>query len=514
MVRPTVARARVHLLALALVTAACSGSSAGGSSASDVPDAPETSGDTGPDVPPCTPACDDKTCGPDGCGGSCGDCAAPAVCLAGQCCTPDCTDRVCGPDGCGGACGDCAAPTVCLAGQCCTPQCAGKNCGPDGCGGHCGTCAEWSPCLDGVCCTPDCLGKDCGPDGCMGSCGTCTEPAVCIDSLCCAPACAGLECGSDGCGGNCGHCTAPRYCQAGRCALPDADEDGVPDVADPFPDDAERPGEALPGVVYAHSGNTLYLMDVKTYRMDRVADFAGLEGDNESERRMTDLAIDAYGVLWGVSYLRLYTCHPATGQCNLMVDLNGLFPGRNIYEFNALTMVPAAFFGELRDVMIGVSNDGGWFRFDVDYDAHEVEVTRLGTYGYGRRSSGDAYSIEGVGTFAAVDDGRSGDDYIVEVDPRTGQTRPDPVAVLEGRTSVFGLAGWTEHAFAFDRTGEILVVDTIHGRVVTRLVHRVAGNAVALCELGGSPVGAGNPTCDNGSPIEWWGAGVRTLVVE
>jgi hypothetical protein len=296
----------------------------------------------------------------------------------------------------------------------------------------------------------------------------------------------------------------------GACLLPDADGDGVPDVADPFPLDGTRPGEARADVVYAHTATTLYLMDVKTYQLTRSATFTGLAGDNEFERRMTDIAIDAYGVLWGVSYLRLYTCHPETGACTLMVDLEPVVD-EDIYEFNALTMVPGQLFDEPRDVLVGVSNDGGWHRFDVDYDERVVEITRLGEYGRERRSSGDAYSILGIGTFAAVD--RAGtDDFLVAVDPLTGASAPDPVANLPGYGQIFGLAGWTQHAFAFDRSGVILVVDVSSGDVAATLQHRQSGEDVALCRLNSQNVGVGDPVCTGGAAIEWWGAGVRTRI--
>ncbi len=62
---------------------------------------------------PCVPNCDGRNCGPDGCGGSCGDCPPPWTCPEGRCvgtCVPDCVGRQCGPDGCGGLCGCCAHP--------------------------------------------------------------------------------------------------------------------------------------------------------------------------------------------------------------------------------------------------------------------------------------------------------------------------------------------------------------------------------------------------------------------
>src|SRR5262249_968926 len=76
--------------------------------------------------------------------------AAPALTCAlgggtGSCvCNPQCRDGgSCGPDGCGGSCGSCSGGLTCTGGTCvCTPQCSGKACGPDGCGGTCGTCAS------------------------------------------------------------------------------------------------------------------------------------------------------------------------------------------------------------------------------------------------------------------------------------------------------------------------------------------------------------------------------------
>jgi len=102
----------------------------------------------------CTPACDGRACGDDGCGGSCGTCEAGASCDgAGQCvpaCTPDCEGRFCGDDGCGGSCGTCGDGESCQVdiGRCagCTPECGDRACGDDGCGGTCGTCGEGEIC--------------------------------------------------------------------------------------------------------------------------------------------------------------------------------------------------------------------------------------------------------------------------------------------------------------------------------------------------------------------------------
>jgi len=175
-----------------------------------IPDLPDLASDTPPDT--CALQCDDKECGPDGCGGICGICPEVA---------PVCTDQ-----------GKCALD--------CVPDCAGpdgpKQCGSDGCQGSCGECFGLDACVDGACvCQPACDGKDCGLDGCGGVCGECVgDQVACIQGHClCQPDCDGKDCGPDGCGGLCGD-----------AACPDGDGDGVPDDEDVFPNDPDEWGDA------------------------------------------------------------------------------------------------------------------------------------------------------------------------------------------------------------------------------------------------------------------------------
>ncbi|MEC8023958.1 MAG: lamin tail domain-containing protein [Myxococcota bacterium] len=263
-------------------------------------------------VNPCTAVCEGKACGDDGCGGSCGTCDSGEQCTQdGQCdivtcsndtscpagsqcdlasgicvCAPQCTGKTCGDDGCGGTCGvcplgsfcledgtcellDCASDSQCpigsncVGGQCvCSPSCApGQQCGGDGCGGQCGQCPNGSICSStGACiaqpadcssaffCTLDCLAIANGDtsscyDQCQPLTGqsdymlwfNCIEPAcqnapndlACIsvepscadlEALCtsppCTPNCAGKVCGDDGCGGLCGDCAPGTICSA------------------------------------------------------------------------------------------------------------------------------------------------------------------------------------------------------------------------------------------------------------------------------------------------------------
>lgn len=187
----------------------------------------------------CQPACGERQCGDDGCGGSCGSCADGQDCVDGSC-VPACDPKVrldcCGKNLCWfDSCGQQGAfetrcPYGCEAATCldCVPSCEGKTCGTDGCGGTCGTCTGGSVCQVGKCV---CSARDhkacCGTDVCwVDSCGTVGDVAEtcvlsCSNASCvnCIPACEGRQCGSDGCGGTCGTCPEGEECSAtGMCA--------------------------------------------------------------------------------------------------------------------------------------------------------------------------------------------------------------------------------------------------------------------------------------------------------
>jgi hypothetical protein len=153
--------------------------------------------------------------------------AAGAFTLSVACqstCVPACDGMDCGPDGCGGICGECDAGEFCLEDGTC-----GTN---DGCVAtdvpFCGGCAcEACVCaLDPYCCETAwdgiCVGEcqdDCG--GCGGGCDPACEPGfLCEAGECveCIPMCDGMECGDDGCGGSCGTCEGELVCKAGVCA--------------------------------------------------------------------------------------------------------------------------------------------------------------------------------------------------------------------------------------------------------------------------------------------------------
>ena len=208
----------------------------------------------------CVPDCQDKNCGDNGCSGTCGKCGNNAICsnkgkcicpnegcmgvccgyaqvcgANGKCCTPDCDGRVCGNNGCGGSCGLCPANEDCTEGQCdcnnlvcantccppgaicqnnktcCVPDCTGMECGDDGCGGECGLCPD-----DGNLCTTDkCEEGQCTVENNSKSCDDldpCTIGDVCAEAICAGTQkCDDLTfCTADSCSeGNCTYDPAP-----------------------------------------------------------------------------------------------------------------------------------------------------------------------------------------------------------------------------------------------------------------------------------------------------------------
>ncbi|MBM4370473.1 MAG: hypothetical protein FJ098_02415 [Deltaproteobacteria bacterium] len=354
----------------------------------------------------------------------------------------------------------------------CAPDCAGLTCGWDGCGGSCGDCPAGAACVAGQCCVPACTGRECGPDGCGGSCGDCGAAAVCTAGACCAPACTGRDCGPDGCGGWCGFCAEGSLCAAGAC-LTDGDGDGVPDVADPKPADPDFPGTAEPDAVYAHTKDALYVMNVKTYQLDKVGDFQWVaDGGNHL---VTDIGIDRYGVLYAVTFEDIYVCSPVDAGC--------LWVGEQPegISYNGLTLVPKGSLDPYEDTLVAISEDGGWFRLYLE--GAQVTAFQLGAYGAPYTSAGDAYSIDGVGTFAAVHKSGAAEDRLVRVNPSNGHVMAE-VGPITGYSGIFGLAGWAAKAFAFDKGGDVILVDTATGAV--ELLHATG--------------------------LSWWGAGVRTVL--
>lgn len=252
----------------------------------------------------------------------------------------------------------------------------------------------------------------------------------------------------------------------------DKDGDAIPNDDDVFPDDGGQPGIVTPKKIYAHSASTLHTVDVVDYSVANIGPFKWpADGGGH---QMTDVAIDRYGVLYGVTFDRLYVCNPVSAQCfNL-----GTLPG----SYNGLTWIPAGIIDDSgKDSLIGITNPGTWNLLTIKNQ--QVTAQQLGSYGAGYTSAGDAFSIEGVGTFAAVNKNGQASTVIVTVDPKNGKVTGE-LAITQGYSSVYGLAGWEGLILAFDSSSQMIKVDP-----VTKVVTKLGNKGVA-----------------------WWGAGVGTIL--
>ena len=266
-------------------------------------------------------------------------------------------------------------------------------------------------------------------------------------------------------------------CEEVTSAPDDADGDGIPDLADPFPSDPLRPGMVQAFTVYAHTSTELFYISIKHFEVIKVGNFKFPSGT--SDKQMTDIAIDRYGVMYGIGYDAVYVIHPTTAECWKL----GSLP----QSFNGLTLVPREILGTPNDMLVGMSLAGGWWKITLipatATAAARVEVTYVGDYGQGYGSSGDAFSIEGIGTFASVDTDSNDTDFLAEIDPVTGAVKGTPTS-LAGFTQVWGLAGWRGKVYAFDASGKVAVFDL--------QTHQILDQATT-----------NHP---------WWGAGVRTVL--
>ncbi len=255
-----------------------------------------------------------------------------------------------------------------------------------------------------------------------------------------------------------------------HCQLIDSDNDGVPDIADPFPDDSTKPVPGALNTIYAHTSSQLYTMHPSTHEIELVGQFSF----DSNSGSVTDVAVDQYNVLYAVTFNNLFVCDPYTAECFHLASLE--------QSFNGMTLVPAGTVDPNRDIMIGISNAGGWYRIDIVGEA-AAELTLLGTYDSGYTSSGDAYSVKGVGTYAAVNKTGESSDVIVEVDPTNGTVLSE-IGVTTGYTSLYGLAGTADIIFGFDAGGDIISINPSTGE--TNLIVSTSHS--------------------------WWGAGVTTGV--
>lgn len=248
----------------------------------------------------------------------------------------------------------------------------------------------------------------------------------------------------------------------------DADNDGINDDQDPFPNNGDRPGQAAENTIYAQTSSALFTFDPINGSTSKVGNFSF----DQNTGSVTDIAVDRFGVLWAITFDDVFTCNPSTAQCWWL----GALPG----SYNGLTMVPPGTLDPNRDTLVGISQSGEWTKLTLS--GGTITATVLGSYGSSYTSSGDVYSVRGVGTFATVDKNNGTEDFLVQLDPVTGSVLSE-VGKLTGVNSAWGVAGIGRQVFAFDSSGTILELDTTTGAVVSTI----------------------------NTSHAWWGAGVSTV---
>jgi len=219
----------------------------------------------------------------------------------------------------------------------------------------------------------------------------------------------------------------------------------------------ERPPPA-PGKVYAHSADTLYLLEPISKQVTIVGAF-------DCTGSMVDIAIDRTGRMTGSAAISF---NGALGGMLVSVDSTNahcqeLNRGPNLVT--SLTYVPEGTLVANAEALVGYADD----RY-VRVDPTTGNLTNIGLLnnatGGGTKwiSSGDVVSIKDGGTYLTVkpDTGAiAGGDRIVEVDPKTGALKR--IIGPTGSDDVLGLGYWGGIAYGFTIAGTLIQIDLTTG---------------------------------------------------
>ncbi len=230
------------------------------------------------------------------------------------------------------------------------------------------------------------------------------------------------------------------------------------DLSFDFGSPGDRPPPA-PGKVYAHSAETLYLLEPISKQVTTVGPF-------DCTGSMVDIAIDRAGKMTGSAGISfnndlggaLVTVDPATAHCEV------LNRGPNLVT--SLTYVPEGTLLATAEALVGYSED----RY-VRVDPATGTLTDIGLLNNAASggtmwvSSGDVVSIKDGGTYltvkAATGNPGPGGDRIVEVDPKTGALKR--IIGATGMVDVLGLGYWGGIAYGFTIAGKLIQIDLTTG---------------------------------------------------
>ncbi len=294
----------------------------------------------------------------------------------------------------------------------------------------------------------------------------------------------------------------------------DRDGDFIPDFdpsrglsgPDRWPDDPQWPGTVSRDTLYAHDDNGssdgLWGFDVTNDTLTRIDTIVLSDGPtgvtaNDASSSLLDIAIDQFGVLYGITRDRLYICSPITAECFAIAELPEL-PGES-KTFVGLTLLPPGAAGA--DATMAAMSGTGWYQ--IHWLDDPITVSRLGgftgsaggtQYSSFTTASGDAFSIEGVGTFATVHpSGNLNVTDVVRINPANGavleRIGSTPAIGQATYNEAFGIAGWLDgRIYVFDAGGAIFSFDPSDGTPQL------------------------TPLTTTDSNKRWYGAAVRTVI--
>ncbi len=250
-----------------------------------------------------------------------------------------------------------------------------------------------------------------------------------------------------------------------RDAVADVGSDGPPRFGDVAP--LDRPASDVAPLddvlVYANTASELYRVDPRSFAVSLVGRFTF--SDSDQDHQMTDIAVNAAGEIWGITFNAVYRIDAATARCSLVSPLEG--------QYNGLTFVPVGVLNPSVEVLLAVAGSGDYYVVNTG----NGRVQRLGSYG-AYASSGDLVSIASAETWAIVK--VLGDDNLARVDLRSGRTT---LVGPTGVDDVWGLGYWRSRLYGFTQGGQFVTLDPATGRAT---VQSTASRA-------------------------WWGAGVTTI---
>ena len=290
----------------------------------------------------------------------------------------------------------------------------------------------------------------------------------------------------------------------------DIDGDSIPNEDDGWPDDGDMPGTGLMDTVYAQTSTKLFSFNINSEQLWMIGNFVNANNPSQNITQVTDIALDRYGVLYAITFSKIYTCHPQTAKCTFLANLPSSFNGLTLIPMSNVTedlgcppnqgaawinngwgCIPGG--SSFQDIIVGISGSGAWYWLEVN--GQDVTSHPMGGYGSLYSSSGDVFSIEGVGTYAAVNveaDAPPTVDMLLKVNASDGSVIEEisyfemevPGSSTQTYSGLYGMAGWFGDALAFNSGGEILRMNLNTGELQLVLD---TNNA-------------------------WWGAGVRTRI--